>query len=283
MGIVGYRRPELLASPEWLAENLGRPGFQVLDTRWRPDGSGRRVYTAGHIPGATHLDWRADLVEADDSSEIPLLAGPQQVTSVLARLGLGNGMIGVLYDDTGATYAARAWWSLRVYGFESARILVGGLAAWRELGQPVSAAIELRPPATVFTPRMVSRLRLSAAEVRDSLDIADAQILDARPRAEYSGHAGTTRRLGHIPGAINVPAAATTEPRTGAFRGGEELSLLVRKAGVSTRRRLVCYDSFGLGACKLAFVLTLLGYEDVGVYDGGWAEWGDRLDLPIEH
>ena len=283
MGIVGYRRPELLASPEWLAENLGRPGFQVLDTRWRPDGSGKRVYAAGHIPGATHLDWRADLIESDDGIELPLLAGPQQVTSVLARVGLGNGMIGVLYDDTASTYAARAWWSLRVYGFESARILMGGFAAWHKLGQPISAAIELRPPATIFTPRMVSRMRLSAAEVRDTLECQDVQILDARSPSEFSGHAGTTRRLGHIPGAANIPAAATTEPRSGLFRSAEELTMLMRRAGVSSRRRLVCYDSFGLGACKLAFVLTLLGYEDVAVYDGGWAEWGDRLDLPIGH
>jgi 3-mercaptopyruvate sulfurtransferase SseA len=29
-------------------------------------------------------------------------------------------------------------------------------------------------------------------------------------------------------------------------------------------------------------VLTLLGYDDVGLYDGGWAEWGDRLDLPVD-
>ena len=35
-------------------------------------------------------------------------------------------------------------------------------------------------------------------------------------------------------------------------------------------------------AAKLAFVLTLMGCEDVSVYDGGWTEWGDRLDLPVE-
>jgi thiosulfate/3-mercaptopyruvate sulfurtransferase len=46
--------------------------------------------------------------------------------------------------------------------------------------------------------------------------------------------------------------------------------------------RLICYDSAGLGACKLAFALTLIGCDDVAVYDGGWAEWGDRLDLPAE-
>ena len=280
MGIIGYRRPELLATPEWLAENIARPGFQILDARWRPDGSGRRLYAAGHIPGASYLDWRTDLVEPDDESELLLLAGPAHFTAAMSRAGLGNGMVAVVYDDTGNYYAARTWWTLRVYGFDSTRILMGGMEGWRALSQPVSGALELRPPTT-FTPRMESRLRLSAAEVRELLESEDIQLLDARAPSEYAGHAGTTRRLGHIPGAFNVPAAATTEPRTGRFRPAEDLWALLRRAGVNARRRLICYDTTGLGACKLAFALSLIGHQDVAVYDGGWAEWGDRLDLPI--
>jgi thiosulfate/3-mercaptopyruvate sulfurtransferase len=277
----GYARPELVATPEWLAENIGRPGFGVLDLRWRPDGTGRRLYAGGHIPGAMYVDWRTDLVEQEDESDVLLMAGPQKVTETFSRAGIGNGMVAAIYDDIGAGYSAWAWWTLRVYGLESARIIAGGLEGWRALGRPISTAAELRPPIT-FTPQLRARLRLTASDVKQLLDSPDVQLLDARAPSEYAGHAGTTRRLGHIPGALNVPASATTEPRTGVFRTADELRALLRRCGVNSRRRLVCYDAAGLAACKLAFALTLIGCDDVAVYDGGWTEWGDRLDLPAE-
>jgi thiosulfate/3-mercaptopyruvate sulfurtransferase len=149
------------------------------------------------------------------------------------------------------------------------------------LGQPISTASELRPP-TSFTPHLQTRLRLAASDVKQLLDTPNVQIIDARAPSEYLGHAGSSRRLGHIPGALNVPAAVTADPKTGRFRSAEDLRALLRKAGVNPRRRLICYDSAGLGACKLAFALTLIGCDEVAVYDGGWAEWGDRLDLPAE-
>jgi thiosulfate/3-mercaptopyruvate sulfurtransferase len=279
--VSNYARPELLATAEWLAENIGRPGFGVLDLRWRPDGSGRRLYAAGHLPGATYIDWRTDLVEQEDYSDVLLLAGPSHVAQTLARAGIGDGMVAVIYDDTAGSYAARAWWTMRVYGFDSARILVGGIEAWRKLARLISTTAELRPPAT-FTPHLAVRMRLTASDVRQLLDSPGTQLLDARTPSEFAGYAGTTRRLGHIPGALNVPASGTTEPRTGGFQNADALRSLLRRAGVNPRRRLVCYDSAGLGACKLAFALTLLGCDDVAVYDAGWAEWGDRLDLPVE-
>jgi thiosulfate/3-mercaptopyruvate sulfurtransferase len=279
--VSGYARPELLATPEWLAENLGRPGFGVLDVRWRPDGSGRRLYASGHIPGAMYVDWRTDLVEQEDDSEVLLMAGPQRVTQTLLKAGIGNGMVAIVMDDIAASYSARVWWTLRVYGLDSSRVFIGGLDGWRSLDQPISTAAELRPPIT-FTPHLQSRLCPAASDVRQLLGVSGVQILDARAPSEFAGHAGTARRLGHIPGAINLAAAATTETRSDRFRSADDLKALLRRAGVNPRHRLICYDTSGLGACKLAFALTLIGCEDVAVYDGGWAEWGDRLDLPTE-
>jgi thiosulfate/3-mercaptopyruvate sulfurtransferase len=81
---------------------------------------------------------------------------------------------------------------------------------------------------------------------------------------------------------VNLPAASTTEPGTGRFLDGDSLRGLFRRAGISRGRRIVCYDSSGVGAAKVAFALALMGHDDVAVYDGGWAEWSRRLELPVE-
>ena len=277
----GLARPEILATTEWLADNLGRSGVRVLDLRWRPDGSAPAVHATGHIPGAILVDWRADLVDDGENGDAFLLAGPDRVAALAARAGIADDSTVVVYDDTQSLFAARAWWSFRAYGLESVRVLDGGYPDWVAEGRVISNAL-LTPGVSRFTVRGPNRTRLTTSDVRGMLGSPDVTLLDARAPAEYHGFEGNTKRLGHIPGAVNVPVGATSEPGRQRLRDGATLRDLVHRANVTRGRRMVCYDGSGVAAAKLAFVLTLLGHEDVAVYDGGWAEWGNRLDLPVD-
>jgi thiosulfate/3-mercaptopyruvate sulfurtransferase len=283
--MTGLARPEFLATTEWLAERLGRPEFRVIDARWRPDGSAAEAYAAGHIPGAVHLDWRADLVDVLEESDAIRLAGPDRVAAAAIRAGIGDGSTVVVYDDTQGLYAARVWWSLRAYGLDTVRILDGGYHAWVEEGRRVSTAsldpASITGPVT-FTSRGPNRMHLTTADVRGLLGAPDVTLVDARAPAEFRGFEGNTRRLGHIPGAINVPVGSMHRAGSQRLRDGDELRDRLHAANISRGRRMVTYDGSGIAASKLAFVLTLLGHEDVAVYDGGWAEWGNRLDLPVD-
>jgi thiosulfate/3-mercaptopyruvate sulfurtransferase len=281
--VTVFARPELLATPEWLSEQLGRPDLRILDVRWRPDGTGAAIYSAGHIPGAAHIDWRTELIApADAEAGTGLrLAGPDQLATAVGRAGIGDGTSLVVYDDSLGLYAARTWWSLRAYGYESARILDGGFPAWASGGRALSNASYPAAVAT-FTPRANPRLRLTTADVRGLLGSPEVLLVDARAAAEYRGHEGNARRLGHIPGAVNVPVGAMHVPGTQRLREAAVLRDMLLKANVARGRRIIAYDGSGIAAARLAFVLALLGHEDVAVYDGGWAEWGDRLDLPVD-
>ena len=126
-----YPNGGLLVTPAQLSSEIeSRQPLLILDLR-PPD-----AYTAGHVPGALHLDlWGVSLPDTDPA---PLNAFMWMIEHVLAIHGVANDVPVVVYDEQSGVRAARAFWFLEYFGHPSVRLLDGGFGAWSRAGLPVS-------------------------------------------------------------------------------------------------------------------------------------------------
>jgi thiosulfate/3-mercaptopyruvate sulfurtransferase len=268
-----YPNGELLVTPAQLSSEIesGKP-LLILDLR-PPD-----AYTAGHVPGAFHLDlWGVSLTDTDPA---PLNAVMWMIEHVLAIHGVTNRKPIVVYDDQSGVRAARAFWFLEYFGHPSVRLLDGGFGAWSRAGLAVSR--DAAPaPTTDWTGKREAKTIATWREVKSAIGNQGFVILDTRSDGEYCGTTVRAKRGGAVPGAVHIEWTRNLGP-DGAFKPAGELREMYERAGVTPEREVLTYCQGGYRAAHSYVALRLLGYPRVRNYVGSWKEWGDREELPIE-
>ena len=279
---MSYAHPEALVDTAWLADHLHDPGLRVVESN-----EDVLLYDTGHIEGAVHIDWRADLQD-------PLIRDyitPEAFAAVMAKNGITPETTVIFYGDKSNWWAAYALWAFQLFGHTRVKLLNGGRDKWIKEGRPLTR----QKPATPATAYPVPARRDDAA-IRafydDALAFSKAgkPLIDVRSPGEFKGtvthmpeypQEGVLRG-GHIPGAKSVPWK-TAANEDGTFKSFEELrKIYTENLGLKADEPIIAYCRIGERSSHTWFVLKyLLGYGNVRNYDGSWTEWGNAVRVPI--
>ena len=228
--------------------------YRFVDCRWDiadPE-AGRRLYLAGHIPGAAFLDVERDLSAPPGPGGRHPLPSVEQFAAAASRAGIGPGVFVVAYGTMGG--AERLWWLLRHFGHDDTAVI--DLAAWR--GPLRGGEEEIEPMQFLPQPRTDDTIEAEELVAR----LGELVVVDARVPERWRGEPNPIDKVpGRIPGAVNAP---WDEPLPKLPEG-----------------ELVAYCGSGVTACVSLHQLAFAGANG-RLYPGSWSEWEQRAELPVE-
>lgn len=274
-----YSDPSVLVSTQWLAENLGKADFVLVESD-----EDVLLYETGHIPTAIKIDWHTDLNDPVTRDYV----SDEQFAKLLSSKGISRDTTVIIYGDKSNWWASYALWVFKLFGHKDVRLLDGGRDKWIAEGRELTKE---EPAISVADYPVVKRDDTTLRAFRDDvLTHFGNPLIDVRSLEEYTGERTHmpaypdegALRAGHIPSAASVPwAKAVAED--GSFKSRSELEkVYLDGAGLKTGDKVIAYCRIGERSSHTWFALNfLLGFENVRNYDGSWTEWGSLVGVPI--
>jgi thiosulfate/3-mercaptopyruvate sulfurtransferase len=279
----GYAHPEVLVTTDWVAGHLDDPSVRLVESN-----EDTLLYADGHIPGAVHIDWTADLNDPIRRDYIT----HEGFEALMSRVGITPDTIVVFYGDKNNWWACYAFWVFQLHGHTKAKVVDGGRVKWQKESRPLTREVPHYAATTYKAPAYSDSLhRAFRDEVLTHIQ-ANGQLVDVRSPEEYTGerlhmpdypNEGALRG-GHIPGAKSIPWARAIDPDDGSFKPAVALRrIYIDDNKLDPKRETIAYCRIGERSSHTWFALKyLLGFQNVRNYDGSWTEWGNLVNVPIE-
>jgi thiosulfate/3-mercaptopyruvate sulfurtransferase len=282
---VSYAHPAYLISAQELMQQLNDPAVRIYDTsvlllaaeQGYTSQPGRERYLQEHIPGAGFINLSDDWSDTRSpyNNTLPQI---DALAAAIGRDGISNDNLVVLYSSSHLMWATRAWWLLRYVGHTNVKVLNGNLAAWLDAGLPVESGAKAYAAAT-FSPSERADVFVSTVEMIAGMEDSVCTVNALSPALyEGTGEFYYGRR-GHIPGSRSLYFSDLLENEF--FLPAEQLHQILEARGMLSAPRTLIYCGGGIAATLEGFACTLVGQENVGVYDGSMSEWAANEELPL--
>ena len=239
-------------------------GISVEEAAKMP--TAHEIYLQGHIPGAAFFN-HDDFSDSDNPYEY-MLAPNEALEDQIGAIGIGNNSEVVVYATNLLATATRAWWLLRYAGVKNVRVLNGGFPAWKQAGYAVEQESQFYPDAD-FRAHFNAGMFVSKEEVQANIDKEGVNIENALNLEWYDQE--------HIPGSTCLPLTNLMIDWNDFLTQDE---LVARLANAGKRDQIITYCGGGIAATLNAMAYLMVGYENVGVYDGSLYEWKGE-GLPV--
>jgi thiosulfate/3-mercaptopyruvate sulfurtransferase len=270
---------DVLVDADWAQQHIDDPNIRFVEVD-----VDTAAYDEGHIPGAVGWNWTSQLSDGVRRD----IVSRGDLERLLSDSGIGPDTTIVLYGDNNNWFAAWAYWQLRLFGIENAKILNGGRKLWVAENRPSSTDAPSYPATGIRLPEPDFSHRAFRDDVINQ--IGTGALVDVRSPAEFSGELLApaalpqegAQRGGHVPGAANIPWAQAVN-EDGTFKSADELRELYGSKGITADQDVIAYCRIGERSSHTWFVLhELLGFDRVRNYDGSWTEYGSLVGVPIE-
>ncbi len=225
-----------------------------------------------------HLDGAVNIARNDITTFGPfpnMLADASKVESSLGENGISNQTKVLIYDNNNNMDAARLWWTMLVYGHDTAnmKVISGGLNALKEAGANfVSGDYEVEAveyKAAEKNEELIAAKEEVLAEVNNPSE--NVEILDVRTAAEVN--------KGIIPGAIHINYVNNNKDN-GEFYPPSYIQRYYPDNGITPDEEVIMYCQTSIRAAQSFIALHNAGYRDLKLYDGAWIEWSSDSSTP---